>query len=243
MRVPKRFMAALAALFFLLGWISALADGVELRGYTKKEKYQYITFGSYPTQEDGTEGPVLWRVLGVEDGVACLMTQYVIDFIPFNDRKDKKAEGPLEYRDALICKTLNEETVKVLFDETDQTALRAMEDGRGVLSVPSKEELHRVEYGFKNGDFTVDNNRFAQGTPYAYGKGLVKFLETGGSWYWTTVWRRPGFRWIVGDNGHISVTGIARPGGLRPICYVKESMLVFRAGTGTKEDPYQARVK
>ena len=78
--------------------------------------------------------------------------------------------------------------------------------------------------------------RCTTGTPYAFAQGLRRINDK--SWYWTTDWRAPGRRWIVGDNGHISVSGLDREGGIRPICYVKTDMLAIAGGEGTLENPY-----
>ena len=35
----------------------------EIRGYEKGAGYEYVRLGAYPYEADGTEAPVLWRVL------------------------------------------------------------------------------------------------------------------------------------------------------------------------------------
>lgn len=237
MRKIQRILAAWLALLFVLAASAASGEAPTLRGYDKQLKYQYITFGAYPTEKDGTRAPVLWRVLGVEDGVACLMTEHIVDFLQYHEVKDRDAENPLQYADTLIRRTLNEQSVGEMFTPLEQVCLIEMEDGRGLLSVPTRKELHQVAYGFKNANYTVDKRRQARGTPYAYKRGLKVIGETGNSWYWTTEWRRAGYRWIVGDNGHISCSGINRGGGLRAICYVEVEELRVLGGTGTREAP------
>ena len=216
------------------------AETIEWRGYLKKGQYQYVLFGTYPTQKDGTTEPVLWRILGINDGVACLMTEYVVDFIVFNQEKDTDLANPLPYKESYICKLLNEQIVYEMFTEDERCYLVEMEDGRGLLSVPTVMcELRNPEYGFLNGNYTVDKRRQAKGTPYAHQKGLVKASGNANSWYWTTDWRKPGYRWIVGNNGHISVHSILKHGGLRAICYVDILKIACFSGTGTRTDPFQ----
>ena len=243
MRIGKSFMAGcIAALLFAGLSGGALGADVPWRGYEKEAGYQRITFGQYPTAKDGGMEPVMWRVLGVEDGIACLMTEYIIDFVDFHVEKDKKG-NPLDYRDALIYETCNGIIAETLFSAEERAVLVPLAGERGILSAPSYLELHNKEYGFKNQNFSVDVNRQAFGTPYAHSIGLKKIMRTGQTWYWTTEWRRFGYRWIVGENGHISVSGIDRKGGLRPICNIQVDMLEMNGGEGTLKNPYQVKLK
>lgn len=249
------------------------ADMPKLRGFDKEAKpqYQYVTFGRYPQGKNGEEAPVLWRVLGRgmpgEDDIInksncpnrndklevngdsytddtqdvfVLMTEYIIDFITYHSAKDKNGK-PLDYVNSMMHSTLNSEVINRLFTSEEQAALIEMPQ-RGRLSLPTRKgELHRVDYGFVNKDFTDWPLRLTTGTPYAFAQGLRNI--NGNSWYFTTDWRRYGYRWIVGDDGHISVSGVDREGGIRPVCYVHTGMLDCTGGDGTMENPYQLVIR
>ena len=173
--------------------------------------------------------------------VYCLMSEYIIDMVLYHDVRDE-ADGPaLNYSDAMIFDTLNGEVISTLFTKQEQAALVSMPE-RGLLSVPSRKgELFRRDYGFIDEDFVKIPRRTAKGTPYAIAQGLRRIK--GNSWYWTTDWRRYGSRWIVGDDGHISVSGLDREGGIRPICYIRADMLTILGGDGTMENPYQLSIQ
>ena len=68
---------------------ATLTDAQRLvRGYDADLGYIYINYGRYPYEADGTVAPILWRVLGVdEDGYALLLTEYVIDFAMYHEKK------------------------------------------------------------------------------------------------------------------------------------------------------------
>lgn len=235
--------------------------------------YQYVIFGTYPYTEEGNDAPVLWRVLGpgtpgdddvlvaeevaaynkdkysngdafTEDtaDVYCLMTEYIIDTVLYNDVRDEEGGPTLDYWDTLIYRSLNGEILGRLLTDSEQSALLEM-PGRGRLSLPSRKgELFRRDYGFADGDFTKDRRRRAAGTPYAFSQGL-RHISGVYSWHWTTDWRAYGRRWIVGDDGHISVSGLDREGGIRPVIYVHTDMLRAAGGSGTLEDPYQLVIR
>ena len=172
----------------------------------------------------------------------CLMTEYIVDFLVYNETRDALDKTPpLDYADSLIFRTLRDQVTGDMFTPEQLTALEEM-PGRGVISLPSRQgELFRVDYGFVQEDFNVCENRITVGTPYAYKKGL-KRVE-GHSWYWTSDWRRYGFRWIVGDDGHISVSGVNRGGGVRLVCYLHMDRVHAVSGSGTKEDPWNLEVR
>ena len=268
----NRIVCVCLALLVLLPCLALAGEEPVLHGYdTKTRRYQYATFGVYPYEKDGTEAPVLWRVLGrgvtaeddvigkdtydhmakkyanrdeiteENDDVFLLMTEYIIDTVLYHPVRDE-ADGPgLDYADTNVRHVLCTEIINRIFTPEQQAVLVEM-NGRGLLSLPSRRgELFHPDYGFVEEDFTVLKRRSATGTPYAFAQGL-RMIE-GNSWYWTTDWRAPGRRWIVGDNGHISVSGLDREGGIRPICYVKTDMIQITGGDGTKDNPFIFELK
>lgn len=184
------------------------------------------------------------------EDVYCLMTEYIIDFHLYNEVRDTRDGEPLAYEDCELYRFCNETSLARdengepigllgwLFTPDERAVLMDM-PGRGLVSPPSRKgELFRIDYGFLNEDFRECLNRQATGTYYAFDQGL-KYIVDVWSWYFTTDRRRVGFRWIVGDNGHTSVAGADREGGVRLVCYPHMDQLTCIGGTGTKDDPYQ----
>ena len=267
-----RFVSVLLLALTLAACAATAEEAPALRGYdTQTRKYQYATFGVYPYEKDGTQAPVLWRVLGRgvpaeddvigkdtydhmakkyankdtftedNDDVFLLMTEYIIDTVLYHPVRDE-ADGPgLNYADTHVRHVLCTDVINRIFTPEEQAALLEI-PGRGLLALPSRRgELFHRDYGFVEEDFTILKRRSATGTPYAFAQGL-RNIE-GNSWYWTTDWRAPGRRWIVGDNGHISVSGLDREGGIRPICYVHADMLEIAGGDGTMDNPFILTLK
>lgn len=232
----KRFFALCMALCLLAG--GALADTESVRGYQKGEGYQYVTYGRYPYEEDGTVRPQLWRVLTVEDGIAFLITEEIIDFVQYHSQKDKDKENPLRYEDTLMYAFCNGEMLDALLTERERAALVPLSGERGLIGLGTCEELQNPATGFSRAKYTEDRRRQAVGTPYAYARGLRRIDRKGHSWYFTADWRRLGFRWIVGDNGHISCVGSDRFGGVRPVMYVDLIRVRSASGDGTADSPF-----
>lgn len=184
------------------------------------------------------------------DDVWCLLTEYIIDFHLYNEVRDTRYGDALEYKNSELYRFCNDMSRELdengkpvgllgwLFTESEIASLMYMPE-RGYVSPPSRRgELFSREYGFLNEDFRECLRRQATGTYYAFDQGL-KYIVDAWSWYWTTDRRRVGFRWIVGDNGHTSVAGADREGGVRLVCYVHTDELECLGGSGTKDDPYQ----
>ena len=233
----KRWIAWMMGLICLLPAVAAAQ--VEVRGYERGNGYQYVLYGRYPYEKDGGEQELLWRVLTVEDNRAFLMTEYVIDYVQYHPQKDKDPDCPLDYKDSAICHYLNTTCIDRMLTEEQRQPLFEMENGRGLLSLATTEELQNPQTGFSRAKYTVDKRRQAVGTPYAYQLGLRRIDRSGHVWYFTADWRRLGFRWIVGDNGHISCVGTDRFGGVRPVMYVDVTQVDCVEGAGTLEDPFR----
>ena len=188
------------------------------------------------------------------EDVWCLMTEYIIDFHRYNAVRDTRDGKALEYKDSEMYRFLNDQSLERdengkpvgllgwLFTKNEIASLVYMPD-RGYVSLPSRRgELFRFDYGFINEDFREWLPRQATGTLYAFDQGL-KYIVDQWSWYYTTDRRRVGFRWIVGDNGHTSVAGAEREGGVRLVCYPHMDMMECLGGSGTKNDPYRLVTK
>lgn len=233
----KRFLALL--LILMLTVPSALAQ-MELRGYdrSQKPKYQYVSFGEYPYEKDGTVRDQLWRVLIVEDDVAFMITETIIDFVQYHSEKDTDKNNPLQYKDTLMYEFCNTTLLNTLFTPEEQALLIPLSGERGLIGLGTCEELQNPATGFSKAKYTEDKNRQSLGSPYAHEQGLRRIDGKGHSWYFTADWRRLGMRWIVGDNGHISCVGADRFGGVRPVIYVDLTKVDVKGGEGTKESPF-----
>ena len=168
--------------------------------------------------------------------VFCLMTEYIIDFHQYNEERDTRESEALTYKDSEMYRYVTGTSRELdaegkptsvlgwLFTQDEQAVLMEMPE-RGLISLPSRKgELFRKDYGFLAEDFRECLRRQATGTHFAFDQGL-KYIVDCWSWYFTTDRRRVGFRWIVGDNGHTSVAGADREGGIRLVCYPHTSQL------------------
>ena len=219
---------------------AALTDAQRLvRGYDAEAGYIYINYGRYPYYEDGTEAPILWRVLGVdEDGWALLLTEYVIDFAMYHEKKVTMEN----WRDNTIYHTLNDEMRLVMFTDEELSAVRYTEE-KGWLYYLDNEDYRNTDYGFRHWQLKPQKERECQPTPYAMTNPHAwKDRSNGCTWYFSTGVPRRGFHNLIGYDGHTSTAANNRYGGVRCACKLKLSMLSNVQGEGTKEDPYTFEV-
>ena len=212
----KRFLALLLCILCAAGNATA-ADVNDIRGYEKDQEYQILELGTYPYEEDGTPAPLKWRVLYVENQVATLITEYIIDVHQVVLTEDFKTTEKRKYRsftsfpESDLYAYLNGEMLDTICSELDfRDALEETENGK--LFIFTNLEYMNEDYGFphtKSGS-TIEQpgevavaaakRRMAVGTPYAKthtlyqdwtGKNKRLYVDINGcSPYWTATMRR-----------------------------------------------------
>ena len=256
-----RYIAALLAVLMLFG-ACAFAES-ELRGYDKKEGYQYVHLGSFPQEADGTVKPILWRVLNADDQQAYLLSEYVL----FNNRVHPDDQAYIDFKAAFnqtemftllngpfegnpIPKEEQEELKKrerlgrVHIAETcfkdeafsaDEQAMLITDEELGMVFLASADDLKNRAYGFASG-----KDRKAFGTEYAAENGLFVY-ENGSSPYWTRSQSQShayGTRCtkVDGELGYIRC--VVMNEGCRPAVRLDLNGLKVSSGNGTKDDPF-----
>ena len=243
MKTMMRLVSALMALLMLTG--AALAEEA-LRGYDKQDGYVYLTLGEFPQTEAGDVQPILWRVLGVEDGKALILSEYVLearrihgDYKEYaNKPTNKKAPGfDGDFTQTEMAQYLNGEFLTTRFTQAEQ-GLIAPDETLGSFFLLSGDELKNKAYGFDSND-----SRKAWGTEYATTHGLFVYGSARGnhSPYWTrtqSTTNTQGARCIKskGELGYINV--ITEDEGMRPACWLALDKVQIAAGSGTAEDPF-----
>lgn len=225
----------------------------EMRGYIKGQGYEYVLLGSYPYEADGTEKPVLWRVLTVQDGQALLLTEYVIDtkqIIFESDAKvieDHSFRRISSYPESDLYAWLNTEGLdRLLGGDPIRGALKE-EERLGFLSpLPQELYLNDETYGFSKGQWGEELNAYprrqAVATPYAAAQGLYVEKQNGKSPYWCVAIKGVSdYKFgLVGYNGHISWGAYTntKVGGLRLCLRLDLSKAAISGGSGAQSDPY-----
>lgn len=258
----KRIIAMMLIAALLMTVSYAAADG-QMRGYDKKGGYQYVCFGSFPQEADGTVKPILWRILTVDEDVVYLLSEYVL----FGNRIDpddvyyQEVNGdfsktemyrllngpfegnpiPVEEQKALNAKErlgyayiAERSFVETAFTEAEQMMI-AEDEQLGKVFLASADDLKNKTYGFVS-----SKARQAYGTPYAYETGLFEY-QNHTSPYWTRS-QSISYKYatrctkVDGDLGYIRC--VVMNEGCRPAVRLKLNGLTIANGTGTLEDPF-----
>ena len=236
----KKLLAFLAVLLLALP-CAAQADS-SLRGYVKGAGYQYVSLGRYPYASDGTEAPVLWRVLEARDGQALLLTEYVVDVSQVIFETDPKIIEKQAYRrissyaESDLYTHLNTTVLDSLLGDDPLRRALLDEPGGGRLFILTDEQYLRTDYGFVNTRWNEQKSRQATGTPYALARGLYRDNGTRTCPYWVATLRSvDGYKMaLVGYNGHLSFGAYTRTNvGLRLAVRLDLSQVRICGGTGT----------
>lgn len=239
----KKALLVLLALLLL-----PLSGGAEeLRGYVKKEGYQYVLFGEYPYEKDGTKKPLLWRVLDVTDDKALLITEDVIDAQQVIFETDEKVIEKRTYRriasyaESDLYTWMNTEALDTLLGDSQARNALVEEPGGGKFFILTSEQFLNTDYGFSAGMWNEQKSRQASATPYALKRGVYKDSGIGKCPYWAaTLKEETGYKMqLIGYNGHLSWGAYTRVNvGIRPSVRLDMTQMEITGGTGTKKDPF-----
>lgn len=252
----KRFTMALLMLLLCCPMLFARADGADqLRGYDKSAKkayqYQYVSMGEYPYEKDGTERPVLWRVLDVSDGRALLLTEYVIDTsqVIFSDNTNNIKGKTHNYRwidnydESDLYVHLNTAMMDRLFGASPIRNAFLFEPGGGKLFILNRSQMETLAYGFTESPWNANPDRQAVGTPWAHAqRNLYRDHSNGKTTYWVSTLKNGSKDYrmtIVGYDGHMSYGALTRINiGLRLAVRLDVNSIRITGGKGTIDSPF-----
>ncbi len=219
-----------------------------LHGWKHARKYEYINFGQYPQQRDGTILPVMWRVLECENDQALLISEYVLDAKQVIFESDPAVIAEHSYRkistfeESDLFPWMNTTMRDILFTISEQQAV--IQTPRGQVFFLSRAEYLKPEYGFTASVYGIQKRRQCKPTQYALEQGVYQD-KIGTSGYWTSTVRDPQGHQVqlVGYDGHLSYAGYTRKDvGLRISCIVDLRQMEILSGTGIKDDPFQLSI-
>ncbi len=197
-----------------------------MRGWDGKQ-YQYALIGHY--NQDYTDQSILWRILGIKNGKALLLSEYVLDVQPFDYSSN-------EWKKSDIYDWLNSDFFEKAFSNEEMNAIIQGSE-IGTVFLLSRFELTDTAYGFNKDYKSTDSNRRTKGTPWVFDRGSWEK----GSYvnYYTRSQSGDEVDTVI-SNGKIEATRISREDiGIRPAIWVDLSKITFTSGQGTVIYPFQ----
>ena len=154
----KSFLLILLCLMLALPAQIAAEDVSVLRGYSKAAGYNYVLFGSYPTEADGTVKPILWRVLRSSQGEAYLLSEYILFGSPVHGDYDHY-DG---WENSDLYNYLNNVFINDAFSAEEQGALLVRTEDNALVTLITSDEMKDASIGFAS-----NNDRLRESTAYA----------------------------------------------------------------------------
>lgn len=87
---------------------------------------EFLTIGRYPSDPSQQPQPISWRVLSKGNGVALLISERILDYLPFS------SNGKNDWESSDLRKWLNEEFLLNAFSEEEREHLIPFEEGESV---------------------------------------------------------------------------------------------------------------
>ena len=243
----------LALMLMISSTLPALSeDAAAIRGYSKSGGYEYVLFGAYPTEADGTLAPILWRVLKTENGEAYLLSEYILFSSPVHG--DYEHYKGWETSD--LYQYLNTVFLNDAFNEEEQAAMLIRTEDNALVTLITSDEMKDASIGFSS-----NNARLCESTAWAKilpdppifelpatnnkGKWKPLYIYSKGKKY-SPWWSRtrssdyPHEQRRVMDEGKIGRISTGNSDlGVRPAIHVDLKLLTIQAGNGSITSPYQ----
>lgn len=205
-------------------------DVSQLHGWRSGYGYQYVQFGRY--RQDYADQPILWRILGIQNGRALLLSEYILDTLPFD--ADSNA-----WECSDLKAWLNGTFYWCAFSQTERYAIQ-YNGSVGRVFIPSDAELCKAEYGFQTNKYFKDPNRSAEGTAYAYSHNLWHPNSGSHSNYFARSNPNSTNVDLIASSGKMVLAKITRDNvGVRPAVWVDINWLPLSGGAGTMRDPFR----
>ena len=248
----KTLLSLLFSILLVSLLLPAAVLGEEMRGYIKGQGYQYVNLGEYPYEADGTVRPVLWRILSIDDGIALLHMENVIDVKQVIFETDPKViekhtfRRISSYAESDLFPWINSEMLDNLMGDNPLRGALVSDPELGTLRPLTKEEALTPAYGFSNNPWGEEINahpdRQGVSTPYARSKGLYVERANGKSPWWCIAIKNPtDYKFgLVGHNGHISWGAYTntKVAGLRLAVRLDLNRIRISGGEGTPDHPW-----
>ncbi len=249
----KKTLVLLLAFLMLAASLPSLAeDAASIHGFSKSSGYDYVLFGSYPTEADGSKAPILWRVLKTENGEAYLLSEYILFGAPVHGDYDHY-KG---WETSDLYNYLNTVFLNDAFNEEEQAVLLVRTEDNALVTLITSDEMKDASIGFSS-----NNARLCESTAWAKilqdppifelpstnnkGKWKPLYIYSKGKKY-SPWWSRtrstdyPHEQRRVMDEGKIGRISTGNSDlGVRPAIHVDLKQLSILSGSGAIASPYQ----
>ena len=135
-----------------------------------------IPFGQYPQGANGEVQPLMWRVLAVEGGRTLLITDDLIDAVPYNEENKK-----VTWETCTLRKWMNNDFLRAAFSSEEQAQIATITNrnpNNTDLGTWGGKSTHDRVFALSIGEaekiFRSDNDRKAAPTAYAIKQGAYE---------------------------------------------------------------------
>ena len=144
----KSFLLLVLGMMLVLSAVmpAQALEAADIKGYNKSAGYQYVLFGSYPTDADGTVRPILWRVLRSQGGEAFLLSEYILFASPLH--ADYEHYNGWESSD--LYAYLNSEFKDEAFSAGEQAALLVRTEDNALVTLITGDDMKDASIGFSS---------------------------------------------------------------------------------------------
>ena len=186
---------------------------------SKAQVGSYVYYGAYEQDNNASNGKenIEWLVLDVEDNQALIISKYVLDYLPYNEKQEDTM-----WKTCSLRKWLNGTFLNDAFSTEEQKIILPKQTEEN-----AKDNVFLLETSETTRFFSSNDMRKCQGTDYykaQYFKEEAKVDNFDYCSWWLRSWRmsdRAATVWRSGEVESNSMTGVHLFQGVRPALWIK----------------------
>lgn len=180
-----------------------------------------VEFGRYPYWQNGSEEPIVWRVLAIQDDRALLVTNKIVEYMPVSDTFNCSL-----WKNSFLANWLNSVFYVKAFTNIEMSKLVINKNVNQFITIPSVEELNLYysDNSKSNSINFLDRKVRTLQTPYAADKNKESENRYVAWWLRDFVSGNGRVKYVSQDGGLIEprLDGEAlKSKGVRPLIWVK----------------------
>ena len=209
---PLIVTVALVLVVAIVGGIWAVGNAISVKPLSELDSVSvgdHFTFGNYKQGTDGEIRPIEWRVLNVEDGKALVISEKLLDYVPYHEEV-----AEVTWETCTLRQWMNNDFLNDAFNTSEQAKIATVTNQntdnpeyRTSGGNATQDKIFALSIEEAETYFSSDSDRVVYTTDFAHAKGYDSSDRS--NWWWL---RSPGYYGFlaafVGIDGNFSQYGL-----------------------------------
>lgn len=190
--------------------------------FQKASVGERVSFGKYPYDKEGNEGPIEWRILDKRGNSLLMITEYGIDVKKMNEARDRTTRLATNWKNCTLRNWLNREFLNRAFSNFEKRLIQSTIMPESPAGLPIQDQVFLLSYkeAFEK-YFPDDESRCCFPTQYAEKQGAPTSLKKEAAWWLRSSHNSEGVMQCVVMKGKLGIYLVETNLCVRPALWVK----------------------